>query len=261
MEYHAANSLGNIPPLSSIGKPVSNTVDTIALSGLLLARSQRCGEAVMILDKALKAVQSHYGITSMQYIIVVAEMADCYKMLRDESQAEKWARTALDARQSSPELLDRPDRFCLLLALADSLTGRGKYLEALPLLQDVVENRQASDTIRMISVLRLVKSRRRLHQEARAFERNSPLLVGLPLLNRVSAKFKRSISKSWLVTSRSSVSRRQRRPEIRKRLSRLSRLSIECWTIAYPCRLPTLQGWYGTGKFNTSTSTMPLRTG
>jgi hypothetical protein len=188
MEYLAANSLGNIPPLSSIAKPVFNTVDTIALSGLLLARSRRCGDAVKILNKALKAVQSHYGITSMQYSIVVAEMANCYNMLRDESQAEKWARTALDARQSFPELLDRPDRFYLLLALADSLIGRGKYLEALPLLQDVVENRQVSDTVRMISVLRLVKGRRRLHQESRAFERNSPLLVGLPLLNRVPAQ-------------------------------------------------------------------------
>jgi hypothetical protein len=188
MEYLAANGLGIIPPLSSIGKPVSNTVNTIALSGLLLARSRRYDDAVKILDKALKAVQSHYGITSMQYSIVVAEMANCYNMLRDESQAEKWARTALDARQSSPELLDRPDQFYLLLALADSLIGRGKYREALPLLQDVVENRQATDTVRMISVLRLVKSRRRLHQEARAFERNSPLLVGLPLLNRVPAQ-------------------------------------------------------------------------
>lgn len=185
MEYLVSISLGKSLPSVPPRLTAINAADVGALSGLLLARSRRYNDATKVLEKAAKDVQLDYGITSMQYGIVVAEMANCYNMLRKESLAETWVRATLEASTPSGEFLDRPDQFYLLLALADSFIGRGKYHEALPLLQGLLENPHASDTIRMISALRLAKSHRRVHQDAMAFEPNKPLTVVLPLFNRV----------------------------------------------------------------------------
>ncbi|KAH6887726.1 acyl transferase/acyl hydrolase/lysophospholipase [Thelonectria olida] len=63
--------------------------------------------------------------------------------------------------------------------------------EAAPVLQKIIDSPDASATLRMMSALRLAKSRRRMHEEAtKAFEPSSPLWTGVTLLNHVPSTLK-----------------------------------------------------------------------
>jgi hypothetical protein len=185
MEYLIAIGVLNWPQLNSIGKPLCTTPDTMALNGFLLSRIKQYDEAVKVISRSIDVVLSQYTVTSMEFGITVAELSSCYNILRQEDLAENWARMALDAPESA-ERLDGPLRFYLTLAVVDSLIGRARYNEAALLLQEVTNGTTASETVLMMSALRLAKTRRRLHEEAhRAFEQSSPLWIGVAVLDQV----------------------------------------------------------------------------
>ncbi|SCV33724.1 uncharacterized protein FFB14_04659 [Fusarium fujikuroi] len=187
MEYLAATSFGSRTQIDMIGKPSLVTVDTIALQGLLLSRRNQCNDTVELLNSAMGAVASQYGPCSMHLGIVTAQLANCHNILRQEEKAESCVRTTLLA-QDGWSLSTRRDGVYLRLALADSLIGRAMYNEAVPVLDSIIGNTDISATFRMISALRLAKSRRRMRQDTqRAFEENSPLWMGLTLLSHVPA--------------------------------------------------------------------------
>ncbi|KAF4432635.1 hypothetical protein FACUT_8323 [Fusarium acutatum] len=186
MEYLAATSFCSRMQINSIGKPSFVTVDTIALKGLLLSRRKQHKDGAECLGSTMGAITSQYGPCSMQLGIVTAELANCYNILRKEEKAESCVRTTLDAREGRC-LSTRRDGVYLRLALADSLIGRARYNEAVLVLESIIGSPDISATFRMMSVLRLARSRRRMHKDTqRAFEENSPLWTGLPLLSHVS---------------------------------------------------------------------------
>ncbi|KAF4946475.1 hypothetical protein FGADI_11113 [Fusarium gaditjirri] len=185
MEYLAATSLCSQSQLDTIENPPFSTVDTSALRGLLLSRSKRCKDAAKILNSSMEDITSRYGPTSMHLGIVTAELANCYNILQQENKAEDCLRKALQSRLER-SLSTRRDGIYLRLALADSLIGQARYSEALPVLESIIDSPNISATFRMMSALRLAKSRRRMHEDPqRAFEQNSPLWAGLPLLRHV----------------------------------------------------------------------------
>ncbi|KAH7269050.1 acyl transferase/acyl hydrolase/lysophospholipase [Fusarium redolens] len=185
MEYLAATSFCSQSQIDTIGKPSFVTVDTMALRGLLLSRRKQHEDAVKILNSTIVDISSLYGPSSMDLGIVTAELANCYNILRQEDKAEECLRTTLQARQDGG-LSTRRDGIYLMLALADSFIGRARYQESVPILESVIDNPDISATFRMMSALRLARSRRRMHEDTKkAFEEDSPLWTGLTLLSHV----------------------------------------------------------------------------
>lgn len=185
MEYLIACSLYNPTQLASVATPISPTIETITLGGFLFSRRRRYKEAADILQRTTKDIIAKYGPASMQFGIAAAELSKCYNILRQEELSEKCVRKVLDLRRHS-DLSDRQDQLCLKMALADSLVGRARYNEAAPILQEIIDNPAASASFRMMSILRLVKARRRMHGVAtNAFEQKGPLRTGLFLLSEV----------------------------------------------------------------------------
>ncbi|KAK2488275.1 hypothetical protein H9L39_02202 [Fusarium oxysporum f. sp. albedinis] len=185
MEYLAAISFCSHSQLASIGKPHLLTLNERAMEGLLLSRRKQHDKAAKVLNKTVVDITSHYGLRSMQLGIVSAELANCYNVLRRESLAEATLTKPLEARLDST-LWRRCDGIYLRLAMADSFIGRARYQEAVPILQSVTDDPEISATFRMMSALRLTRSRRRMHDDAqKAFEQNSPLWTGLALLGNV----------------------------------------------------------------------------
>ncbi|KAF4338456.1 hypothetical protein FBEOM_7644 [Fusarium beomiforme] len=185
MEYLIVISFCGQFKLDSIGRPPSGTVDTKTLQGLLLSRLRNYEAAVRILEATVVDVTAQYGPTSIQLGIVTAELANCFNILRQEGLAEDRVRRTL-ALRLDPSLLSRRDSVYLRFALADSFIGRARYHEVVPILQSILENHNMSAKFRMMSALRLARSRRRMHGDAQqAFKQNSPLWTGLKLLSHV----------------------------------------------------------------------------
>lgn len=185
MEYLAATSFCSQSQLSSIERPSFDTLDTKTLQGLLLSRRKLYEEAAEILNSTIRDIHLQYGRASMQLGIVTAELANCYNILRQEGLAEYCVKKTLQSRLD-PSLSSRRDGIYLRFALADSLIGRARYNEAITILQNIIDNSTISAPFRMMSALRLAKSRRRIHEEAqKAFEQNSPLWTGLTLLRHI----------------------------------------------------------------------------
>ncbi|KAL9565578.1 hypothetical protein ACKAV7_009760 [Fusarium commune] len=160
-------------------------MDSVALQGLLLSRRKQHKDAAEFLSSTMGAITSQHGSCSMQLGLVTAELANCYNILRQEDKAEICVRTTLQAREGR-SLSTRRDEIYLQLALSDSLIGRARYSEAVPVLESIIGSSDISATLRMMSALRLAKSRRRMHEDSqRAFEVNSPLWTGLTLLHDV----------------------------------------------------------------------------
>jgi hypothetical protein len=185
MEYLAATNFCSQSKIDTIGKPSFVTVDTMALRGLLLSRRKQYKDAAKFLNSTIVDITSQYGLTSMHLGIVKAELANCYNILRQEDRAEDFVRTTLQERQDR-SLSTRRDGIYLRLALADSFIGRARYNEAVPMLQSIIDSPDIPATFRMMSALRLARSRRRMHENTKkAFEQNSPLWTGLALLGNV----------------------------------------------------------------------------
>ncbi|EWZ52500.1 acyl transferase/acyl hydrolase/lysophospholipase [Fusarium oxysporum Fo47] len=185
MEYLAAISFCDQSRLSLIGKPAFLTFDTWVLEGLLRSRRKQHDQAAKVLEATRVELMSRYRPCSMQVGIVIAELANCYNILRREALAEITLTPTLEVRLAS-NLSNRRDGIYLRLALADSFIGQARYQDAVPVLESVIDKPNISATFRMMSALRLARSRRRMHDNAqKAFEPNSPLWTGLSLLGSV----------------------------------------------------------------------------
>ncbi|KAF5713070.1 hypothetical protein FMUND_8089 [Fusarium mundagurra] len=185
MEYLAAISFCKQSRLVLLERPAFLTLDTMVLEGLLHSRQKHHDQAAKTLEATRVEVVSQYGPCSMQVGIVTAELANCHNILRREALAESILRSTLQARTDS-NLSTRRDGVYLRLALADSLIGRARYQEAVPVLESVIDNPGIPATFRMMSALRLARSQRRmLCVPVKAFKQNSPLWTGLTLLGNV----------------------------------------------------------------------------
>ncbi|KAG5818439.1 hypothetical protein H9Q74_007404 [Fusarium xylarioides] len=184
MEYLAATSFCNWTHVKMITKPSFTTVDTMALQGLVLSRRNQHKYAAELLNSTTGVITSQYGSCSMQVGIVTAELANCYNILRQENKAESRIITTLQERDGR-SLSTRRDTIYLGLALSDSLIGRARYSQAVPVLESIIDSHDVSAKLRMMGVLRLARSRRRMHEDTQsAFEENSPLWTGLTLLSQ-----------------------------------------------------------------------------
>jgi tetratricopeptide (TPR) repeat protein len=185
MEYLAAISFCEQSRLAVLERPAFPTLDTRVLEGLLRSRRKQYDQAAKVLEATMVEVISQYGPCSLQVGIATAELANCYNVLRREALAELTLTKSLEMRLDS-SLSNRRDGIYLRLALADSFIGQAKYQDAVPILQRIIDDPDVSATFRMMSALRLTRSRRRMHEDARkAFEQKSPLWIGLPLLDTV----------------------------------------------------------------------------
>lgn len=191
MEYLAAASLWNRLQLASLRRPpFGATIDPSIVLGFLLSRQRQYEEAAKILEDAIPGIAIQYGTASTQYGISVAELANCLNVLRRESQAERWAREALHSRHTQSDQ-DQQVQTYLQFCLIDSLIGHSKYVEAAPMLERMIDNPAASNAHRMMSVLRLAKTQRRLGRlPLKAFESGSPLNLGAEMLNTISNSLK-----------------------------------------------------------------------
>ncbi|RKL36564.1 hypothetical protein BFJ72_g8113 [Fusarium proliferatum] len=186
MEFLTEASLSGNLQLNVNRRLIFKTVDAQALYGFQLSRHKQYDKAIMFLRATIADVTSKYGETSMQVGLVTAELANCYNILRKEEKAEECILTTIQTRKDW-RLSTRRDGIYLRLALADSFIGQALYSEAVPVLESIIQTHDISATFRMMSVLRLAKSRRRMHESAeKAFEHDSPLWIGSTLLSHVS---------------------------------------------------------------------------
>ncbi|KAF5700326.1 guanine nucleotide-binding alpha-3 subunit [Fusarium globosum] len=185
MEYLAAISFCDQSRLALSDRPAILTLDTRVLEGLLRSRRKQYDQAAKALEATRVELVAQYGPCSMQLGIVTSELANCYNVLRREALAEFTLTQSLELRRDS-NLSNRRDEIYLRLALADSFIGQAKYKNALPILENIIDKPNISATFRMMSALRLTRSRRRMHGDAReAFKQKSPLWTGLSLLDIV----------------------------------------------------------------------------
>ncbi|KAF5633872.1 guanine nucleotide-binding alpha-3 subunit [Fusarium tjaetaba] len=185
MEYLAAVSFCEQSRLAVLERPAFLTLDVRVLEGLLRSRRKQYDQASKVLDTTMVEVISQYGSCSMQLGIVTAELANCYNVLRREALAELTLTKSLELLLDS-DLSNRRDVIYLRFALADSLIGQAKYQDAVPILQGIIDDPDVSATFRMMSALRLTRSKRRMHEDARkAFQQKSPLWIGFSLLDNV----------------------------------------------------------------------------
>ncbi|KLP00033.1 uncharacterized protein Y057_8587 [Fusarium fujikuroi] len=186
MEFLTEASLSGNSQLNVNRGLIFKTVDAQALYGFQLSQHKQYDKAIMFLRATIADVTSKYGETSMQVGLVTAELANCYNILRKEEKAEECILTTIQTRKDW-RLSTRRDGIYLRLALADSFIGQALYSEAVPMLESIIQTHDISATFRMMSVLRLAKSRRRMHESAeKAFEHDSPLWTGSTLLSHVS---------------------------------------------------------------------------
>ncbi|KLP20420.1 uncharacterized protein LW94_14864 [Fusarium fujikuroi] len=186
MEFLTEASLSGNSQLNVNRRFIFKTVDAQALYGFQLSQHKQYDKAIMFLRATIADVTSKYGETSMQVGLVTAELANCYNILRKEEKAEECILTTIQTRKDW-RLSTRRDGIYLRLALADSFIGQALYSEAVPMLESIIQTHDISATFRMMSVLRLAKSRRRMHESAeKAFEHDSPLWTGSTLLSHVS---------------------------------------------------------------------------
>ncbi|KAF5574850.1 hypothetical protein FPANT_11570, partial [Fusarium pseudoanthophilum] len=186
MEFLTETSLSGSSKLDTNRRLIFKRVDAQALYGFLLSQHRQYDEAAIFLRATIADVTSKYGATSIQIGLVTAELANCYNILRQEEKAEQCIKTTLLA-QKDWRLSTRRDGIYLRLSLADTFIGRARYNEAVPILEGIVKSREISATLRMMSVLRLARSRRRMHEDAqKAFEHDSALWTGSTLLSHVS---------------------------------------------------------------------------
>ncbi|KAI1505803.1 hypothetical protein F5X99DRAFT_428902 [Biscogniauxia marginata] len=189
MEYLVAISLLADSQLKQIRLPEFPHMDLVILRGLLLYRKGAYEEAIAVLTNNMQAAIDFWGVTSFQVGIAAAESTNCYNMLDQANRAEKNAEYFLGVRDTQ-QLRTRPDWFYLALSLVDSLTSRGRYEEADRKLQGIIDQPSASNTLRMITCLRLSKVRRRMQQGGgKAFEVGSPLQIGATLLTEAPIEF------------------------------------------------------------------------
>lgn len=186
MEFLTEASLSGNSQLKVDRRLIFKTVDAQALYGFQLSQHKQYDRAAMFLKATIADVTSKYGATSMQVGLITAELANCYNILRKEEKAEECILTTIQKRKDW-RLSTRRDGIYLRLALADSFIGRALYNKVVPMLEIIMQTHGISATFRMMSVLRLAKSRRRMHESAgKAFEYNSPLWTGLTLLSHIS---------------------------------------------------------------------------
>lgn len=191
MEYLAATSLWNRSQLASLARPpLGATSDPTVMTGFLLSRKRMYEEAANIMDNTIQDVAKQHGTASTQYGISVAELANCLNVLRQEARAEKLVRETLVSRHTHSHQ-DQQVRIYLQFCLIDSLIGRAKYVEAALMLENMLDNPAASNAHRMMSVLRLSKTQRRLGElPLKAFEPGRPLSLGAEILGTTRGSLK-----------------------------------------------------------------------
>ena len=190
MEYVTASCLMTVDDFKSLPKADFGRPDVEAVMGFNLAQNCSYAMAMSVLRRSIVKVESVYGISSLEYGITVAELANCFNLLRNESDALRCTEDALAKRQTE-ELINRPDWLYLSIARADSLIGRAEYDRVATQLEEILHHPSASDTIIMATALRLAKVRRRLKEEGqKLFQPSSPLWIGATRFETVTTSLR-----------------------------------------------------------------------
>ena len=124
-----------------------------------------------ILEPALEEVKKTYATSSMEFVIVGTQLANCYNALAMEIKTELlvedmvnaiWPVRKSDHFTSEDVALLRsvPDLY-LFVAYSDSLIGQGKYGRAKPLLNGLAHCRITTNDTALLCLLRLLKISRR----------------------------------------------------------------------------------------------------
>ncbi len=146
MEYVTASCLMTVDDFKSLPKADFDRPDVEAVTGFNLAQNYSYAMAMSVLRMSIVKVEFVYGISSLEYGITVAELANCFNLLRNESDALRCTEDALAKRQTE-ELINRPDWLYLSIARADSLIGRAEYDRVVTQLEKILHHPSASDTI------------------------------------------------------------------------------------------------------------------
>ena len=190
MEFVTASCLMTVDDFKSLSKADFDIPDAEVVTGFNLAQNCSYDMAASVLHKSMVKVESVYGITSLEYGITVAELANCFNMLRNESYATRCTENALAKRQTK-ELINRPDWLYLSIARADSMIGRAEYNQVVTKLEEILDHPSASDTIIMATALRLAKVRRRLQEKGeKLFQPSSPLWIGASRFETVTSSLR-----------------------------------------------------------------------
>jgi ankyrin repeat protein len=185
LEYLTAAGLMMSHDFTHLPKPHQFRTDAEVVSGFIMSHKASYQIAWEILTGCVEDLGRSYGINSLEYGMTVAELSNCCNILRKEDLAESWATRALQSRKT-PELVSRSDWCFLSVARADSFIGRAQYEDAVPLLQEVLDNSSAPGTIAMVTALRLSKVHRRLDKRGdSAFEPGSALRRALSQFKHV----------------------------------------------------------------------------
>ncbi|MCJ1361047.1 hypothetical protein MMC16_000144 [Acarospora aff. strigata] len=114
------------------------------------------------------------------YNLVAAEFVKCCNSLKQYSEGEEWARRCLSSERTSHLV----SRTYLKIALADSLIGQGKYVQAEPLLNDISNKTNLSDYLVTVTAIRLNRVKRRLGDKQKLrLDEGSALLKALDSLD------------------------------------------------------------------------------
>lgn len=154
------------------------SVDTKVLVGLDEVRKKAFPEAVRILEPLMPEVESIYGNSSLEVLLIGIALVNSFNATKREADGVKLAYqlwTNVDGSLTSREFPGPAQKKYLMMALSDSFIGLGRYHEARELLRDVLEHSSVDDNLIMSATLRLLKMSRRERLRSTLFKDGTQL--------------------------------------------------------------------------------------
>ena len=129
------------------------------------AKKKSFANTAEVLDQSLKGIDAQYGAKSLEYLLVAIVLLNSWNSTGREVYAERLGRLVwsnLFGPFHIHAIVEFTEQTYLMVAMADSFLGQGKYDEAKRMLNRVLESPLTSNDLAMGVTLRLLKMNRRL---------------------------------------------------------------------------------------------------
>jgi hypothetical protein len=137
------------------------------------AKKKAFANASEILNQHVNEIEEKYGAKSLELLLIGTVLINCWNAAGQEANGERFGRhiwTNIFGTFNVDTTVEATHQVYLMVAMADSFLGQGKYNEARRMLVGVLEYPVTDSNLTMSTTLRLLKISRRLKQQATLFD-------------------------------------------------------------------------------------------
>jgi len=141
------------------------SLETRVLIAFSEAKKKSFANTADILDQSLNEIDAQYGVKSLEYLLVVVVLLNTWNVIGKEVDGVRLGLVVwpyLFGPFHIHAIAKFTEQTYLMVAMADSFLGQGKYEEAKTILNRVLESPLTSNDLAMGVTLRLLKMNRRL---------------------------------------------------------------------------------------------------